>query len=689
MDGCPRLRILLRVLVGQLILVASMTAAQAPPRRPTGRMIPQTQTRSDVIAFCSDRDGDFEIYLINVDGSNFRQLTDNTANDWAPAWSPDATQIAFESDRDGDYEIYVMDADGSEPQRLTHNPAGELGPAWSPDGDRIAFSSDRNGLRDIYIMNSDGSGLGRITNNGYGNDGPDWSKDGSRLLFRSVRNDLWQIFVMNADGSDQRYVTDGTSPDWSGDGARIVFESNRDGPFEIYAMEADGANVERLTFAGTFSHQPDWSPDGTRIAYWSSQSGNGDIWVMNSDGSDPMRVTFDDGADAAPAWRPIAPPAQLWARTFGGPFFDTTKVVKQSRDGGFIVGGATVSFSGGSSNLWLIKLDESGNQVWDQIYGGASDDDVLSIQEIDDGYIIAGLTESYGGGGEDFWLIRTTETGAEMWSRTYGGPDHDRAQSVQQTPDGGFVISGGTMSFESGLQDVWLVRTDGNGHEIWSRTYGGSWDDKAYTVLLADDGGYVLCGYRGVADGNFDVWLVKVDQFGDIIWDRTFGGPGWDNSYSCLRARDGGFFLAGYNFSADNSDQDAWIIKTDERGDLQWERVFRGPGTDNIYSARETRDGGFVLAGLSNAHGDGDFDVWLGRTDAGGNILWTRTLGGAEDDFGFSVDRTADGGFIVAGRTNSFGQGEDDGWVVRLGPVGQGTDVAAALRKGGFGGNQE
>jgi hypothetical protein len=343
-------------------------------------------------------------------------------------------------------------------------------------------------------------------------------------------------------------------------------------------------------------------------------------------------------------------------------------VVKQTRDGGFIVGGATVSFSGGSSDLWLIKLDESGNQVWDQIYGGASDDDVLSIQQIDGGYVLSGLTESFGGGGEDFWLIRTTETGTEMWSRTYGGPDHDRAQSVRQTPDGGFVICGGTMSFGSGLQDVWLLRTDGNGHEIWSRTYGGSWDDKAYTVLLADDGGYVLCGYRGVVEGDSDVWLVKVDQAGDIIWDRTYGGPGWDNAYSCQRARDGGFILAGYSFSADNSNQDAWIIKTDEHGDLQWDRMFREPGTGNIYSARETHDGGFILAGLSNSHRDGNFDVWLGRTDAGGNALWTRTLGGTEDDFGFSVDNTADGGFIVAGRTSSFGQGEDDGWVVRLGP---------------------
>lgn len=238
---------------------------------------------------------------------------------------------------------------------------------------------------------------------------------------------------------------------------------------------------------------------------------------------------------------------------------------------------------------------------------------------------------------------------------------------MQQTPDGGFVIGGKTMSFGSGRQDAWLIRTDEDGNEIWNRTYGGAWDDDAYTVLLADDGGYVLCGHRGIASGEFDMWIAKVDEQGTIVWDQTFGGTVWDNAYSCLRTRDGGYVLAGYTESSADEGLDVWLIKTDEEGSMVWDSIFRGMGRDTAFSVRETRDGGYVLSGSSNSYGTGDTDIWLGRTDAAGNFLWTKTLGGEEDEFGFGIDLTSGGGFIVAGYTSSFGQGDYDGWVVRLG----------------------
>jgi dipeptidyl aminopeptidase/acylaminoacyl peptidase len=474
---------------------------------------------------------------------------------------------------------------------------------------------------------------------------------------------------MNADGSEQRALTRGHLPDWSPDGTHIAFESLRHGPLEIYTMDSDGDDVRRLTRTDTDNHEPSWSPDGTRIMYVSNRgvsSDNYEIIVMDANGGDEVNLTNDGANDMGAAWRPIAPPTQLWARTFGGPLFDSAGVVRRTRDGGFIVGGATVSFSDGGFDLWLNKLDRNGLTLWSQIYGGISDDDVTSILEIDDGYVIAGITESFGSGDEDFWLISTTTDGSELWSRTFGGPALDRAESLQHTPDGGFVIGGRTMSFGAGREDAWLIRTDEDGNEIWSRSYGGAWDDDAYAVLVTDDGGYVLCGHSGTDEGEFDMWIAKVDEQGMVVWEQTFGETGWDNAYSCLESRDGGYVLAGYTESSSGDDLDVWLVKTDGQGSLIWESVFRGSGRDTAFSVRETRDGGYVLSGSSDSYGDGDSDIWLGGTDARGNFLWTTTLGGEEDDYGFGLDLTSDGGYIVGGYTYSFGEGNGDGYVVRL-----------------------
>jgi hypothetical protein len=650
-------------------LAASIAAAQAAPRRPGARLIPRLPDRVDVIAFCSDRDGDFEVYLMDADGGNVRQLTHNDADEWVPTWSPDGTQLTFVSQRDGNYELYVMNADGSGVTRLTETAAEEYDPAWSPDGSRIAFWSDVDGDREIYVINRDGSGLHQLTDNSLQDDAPDWSPDGSRILFHSHRNNLSQVYVMNADGSDQRAMTRGHLPDWSQDGMRVTFESLRDGPLEIYSMDSHGGNVQRLTFTDTDNHEPGWSPDGTRIIYVSNHgvsSENYEIIVMDANGGNEVNLTNHAANDMGPVWRPVVPAEEVWDRTFGGSLADWAQVIRRTRDGGFIVGGGTVSYSDGGSDLWLNKLDHHGRPVWDQIFGGASDDDVLSIQELDDGYVVAGMTESYGSGDEDFWLIKTTGTGTEVWSRTFGGAAQDRGQSVQQTPDGGFVIAGKTMSFGSGRQDAWLIRTDRDGHEIWNRTYGAEWDDDAYTVLAGDDGGFVLCGHRGTADGEFDVWIAGLDDGGAIVWEQTFGAPGWDNAYSCIATADGGYALAGYTESPGDEDLDVWLVKTDSQGTLVWDSVFRGTGRDTAFSIRETRDGGFIISGSSTSYGDGDSDIWLGRTDSAGNFLWTRTVGGEQDDFGFGLDLIPDGGYVVAGSTDSFGGSEGDGYVVRL-----------------------
>lgn len=258
------------------------------------------------VAFASDRDGNWEIYVMNTDGSELSNLTNNPAAHLWPAWSPDGSKIAFTSDRDGNREIYVVNADGSGQVRLTNEPEIDYIPAWSPDGSKIAFVSQRDGNGDIYIMNTDGSGQTRLTNHPAHDSLPTWSPDGSNIAFQSDRDGNAEIYMMNSDGSSQTRLTDNTAndsgPAWSPDGSRIAFDSDRDGKREIYVMNADGSGQTRLTDNQADDFQPAWSPDGSRMAFVSDREGNLEIYLMGADGSGEVRLTNNPADDIEPAW---------------------------------------------------------------------------------------------------------------------------------------------------------------------------------------------------------------------------------------------------------------------------------------------------------------------------------------------------------------------------------------------------
>ena len=236
------------------------------------------------IAFQSNRNGNFEIYVMAADGSNPRRLTNHSATDGAAAWSPDGRHIAFDSNRNGNFEIYVMAADGSNPRRLTNHSANDGLPAWSPDGRHIAFNSNRDGNHEIYVMAADGSNPRRLTYRSADDAWPAWSPDGTQIAFGSDRDGNYEIYVMAADGSNPRRLTyhsagDPAFPAWSPDGRHIAFHSNLNGNFEIYVMAADGSNPRRLTNHSANDAWPAWSPDGTQIAFASLRDGNAEIYV--------------------------------------------------------------------------------------------------------------------------------------------------------------------------------------------------------------------------------------------------------------------------------------------------------------------------------------------------------------------------------------------------------------------------
>ncbi|HEU4698410.1 MAG TPA: Ig-like domain-containing protein [Gemmatimonadales bacterium] len=264
-----------------------------------------------LIAYATDKDGDYEIYVADVDGGEPRRLTQSAGDDLNPVWSPDGTKIAFASYRDGatNAEIYVAEADGSNPRRLTNDSGRDWEPAWSPDGTKIAFSSQRDGNFELYVMNADGTDQVRLTNTSAQEATPVWSPDGSRIAFEYLGTGSGDIYVMAADGSNrQRLTTSGSMdalPAWSPDGTRLAFASERDGigNFEIYVMNADGSSQTRLTNSPAEDYGAGWSPDGTRLVFVSHRDGTPKLWMMNADGS--AAVLWMDAAGAEdPAWHP-------------------------------------------------------------------------------------------------------------------------------------------------------------------------------------------------------------------------------------------------------------------------------------------------------------------------------------------------------------------------------------------------
>ena len=276
------------------------------------------------IAFMSRRDGNPEIYVMDANGGNQRNLTNNRDNDWWPSWSPDGKRIVFVSERDGNREIYVMDADGENPRRLTNNPNEDWYPSWSPDGKRIAFMSLRDGhvidgkpTFEIYVMDTDGGNPQNLTNNPNDDRYPSWSPDGKRIVFMAQRPGHFrgklgitsEIYVMDADGGNQQRLTENRKndwyPSWSPDGERIAFAADRKGDFEnfeIYVMDADGGNPQNLTNHRSGDSAPSWSSDGKRIAFSSWRDGNSEIYVMDADGDNPQNLTNNQRDDFSPAW---------------------------------------------------------------------------------------------------------------------------------------------------------------------------------------------------------------------------------------------------------------------------------------------------------------------------------------------------------------------------------------------------
>jgi hypothetical protein len=233
-----------------------------------------------------------------------------------------------------------------------------------------------------------------------------------------------------------------------------------------------------------------------------------------------------------------------------------------------------------------------------------------------------------------FPLTNSVKASLEMLNQTYGETTADYAFSLVATSDGGFALAGSTQPSTIELllkpADFWLVKTDANGVVEWNRTYGGAKEDYARSLVETSDGGYALAGdTKSFGAGYADFWLVKTDAYGNMMWNQTYGRAGYDVVYSLVETSDGGFALAGYTDPYGVEYEDFWLVKTDMYGNMEWNQTYGGAGIDSARSFVETSDGGFALAGSTDSFGAGDADFWLVKTDAYGNLEWSQTYGGA------------------------------------------------------------
>ena len=290
-----------------------------------------------------------------------------------------------------------------------------------------------------------------------------------------------------------------------------------------------------------------------------------------------------------------------------------------------------------------------------------------SVQETQDGgYIIAGTTNSYETLA-DIWMIKTDQNGEEEWSQIYGGDGFDRGFAVDQTNDGGFIIGGYTESFGNGLKDVWIIKTDSSGNTQWEYTFGDIKDDYCNDIKQTTDGGYIVCGATTLPHmGHCDIWLFKIDLNGSQLWNATFSYENSaDQGFSVVETMSGDFVVAGYSSPGSYGFADLRLFKTDAQGTLIWDKLYGGGDYDEGYAVCETMSGGLVVAGTSESFGNGLDDGWLIKTDSAGELEWEQIFGGDNRDIANDIAETIEGGFIMTGSTNSFNNGDYDNWVIK------------------------
>jgi hypothetical protein len=417
-----------------------------------------------------------------------------------------------------------------------------------------------------------------------------------------------------------------------------------------------------------------------------------------------------------------------WQKSFGGSGSETVSKIINTPDGGFLVGTITESNNGdvsgnhGATDIWLLKLDGSGQKQWQKCLGGLGTDAITGLESVaTGGYILTGTTASNGNksaaqvfgnhGDLDIWVAKVDELGAIEWRKCYGGCSRDEARAVRQTSDGNYCVVGGTMSYNTGDifgyhadWDAWVLLIDSKGDMIWQKTIGGNGVDYLYDVAVTDNGDFVLGGLSSSTDGDLsgiankggeDYWISKLSASGDLLWSKCYGGSSNDGIRGMCLATDGSILVTGLTFSQNgdvtnaHGGSDLWMLHLNTNGGLLWQKTFGGSGADVAYAVFQRSDNDFITVGetASNdqdvAGNHGGRDVWVVKFDANGLLKSQKCLGGTSDDIARAACKGAADVFTIGGWSSSSNGdvtqnvGSSDTWVVKMNvPLGLKPDVS-------------
>ena len=312
---------------------------------------------------------------------------------------------------------------------------------------------------------------------------------------------------------------------------------------------------------------------------------------------------------------------------------------------------------------------------WTKYYGGSGDDFFWSIiQTSEPNYLLGGYSNSFGAGSLDFWLVKVNAYGDTIWSRTYGGSSNDRSFAIVETAGGGYAITGETFSFGNGLSDIWLIRTDPNGDTLFTRTYGNDGPDHAVSLLSLEDNGFLIVGSISNYDPDegfyFDVFVSRTDSLGDTLWTCSLGGDNDDMGWAAVETPDQCYLVVAMTKSYGAGDQgrsDIWLIKINDNGDVLWTRTYGGEETDQAYHILQTLDHNYVLVGWSDSYGAESEDGLIIKVDGDGEVIWTRIYGGPDDEKFWHCTTTPDSGLVLVGYNNP--ENIDDrirGWMFKV-----------------------
>ena len=479
--------------------------------------------------------------------------------------------------------------------------------------------------------------------------------------------------------------------------------------------------IDTLKVHSTIQWTAAISPANSWLKLNTSSGGNGDtvltLTVISNNGTatpQEATITFSpvNNSQILPVTVTLTEKNYInWAKALGGSKDDEVIDVTLTPDGGSILAGLSNSVNGdvtgnqGALDILIVKLDASGNKQWAKTFGGSGSDLGRSvITTTDGGYIVCGYTTSKNGdvtssyGGLDAWILKLDASGNKQWAKTFGGSGDDDAFSIITTADGGYTVAGYTKSTDGnitsnhGNDDFWVLKLDASGNTQWSKTYGGADREEANSIVSTTDGGYAVTGFTSSTDGDvagqhgsIDFWVLKLDASGTKQWAKTFGGSGNDNASTIITTADGGYAVTGYTSSTDGDvsnnhggSGDFWLLKLDASGTKQWAKTYGGSAYENPNSVVITSDGGYAMAGhtsstngnVTNNHGGNDF--WVVKVDVSGNEQWAKTFGGSNNDDASAIIATPDGNAVAVGNTLSTdgavkgNHGNTDIWVLKL-----------------------